>query len=806
MKRFVSTVLTLLMGLSIVAAYGYERIVLIEEFTSATCPPCVRGSENMNKVVDSREGVLSIRYHMNWPAPGDPFNVHNSAENMARRSYYGVQGIPHAVVCGKTEVNPASDLAGLQNAIQNWKSQPTPLSITVAEDRTDPNNVQVTVEVTSESDLSGLQLRVAVVARLVELPNLPQTLPRSNGETEFYDAMLDMLPDATGTSFSINAGETKSFTFNYAMGSGELWPEGQIYVIAFVQNDQTKEVLQAGTDLVEYGVTLQAMQQYLRVDPESEVTAQVQVVNPYNQDLTVVFSVDQGKSRIPTGWDAVVDLDTLSLPAGQQQTVTLTISAPAEADYANVVVKAKTLVTDGIGRTETVEFGCLSNATRYIAFPLLGWGSSTVEGLKSLPDYGDYVTLVPPSSFTPGFLNAYPLEDFDAILVFTDYFTRGFISANVFDGVGIPLRNAITAAMQEGKGVWISAELDVVFAWSNQYGSSHAQNFWQNVVGIRSDGDPILRVQTDNQGRITGVLPFTIMGETGDSVGDGVEIGFNSMPNWQQLPFVIFTENFAPVRNDVVEVFYDDDGRLMGIRREDPQTGGRLVYMGFPLHGTSDIADVGKLMQQTMRWITHGSTAPKPPTIAAPAELKFGDVQVGDTKMLSAEIRNVGNEPLEITDMTLYDDDQVFTITNLPSFPLTLQPGEQITLEITFAPKQSMEYIAMLVITSNDPNNNPYSIVLNGRGAGTAGVVVNQASPHKLTVREIAGSEIEITWSGAVLKRLEIRDLHGRVLHRFTDLQTQRWIWQAEGMPSGTYFLRATTEAGTTVVPFQIVR
>ncbi len=805
MKRLVSVLTLVFSALFVFQLYSYERIVLIEEFTSATCPPCVRGSENMNKVVDPSNGILSIRYHMDWPAPNDPFNLHNYAENMARRTYYGVGGIPHAVVCGQTEVNPASDLKGLQQAIQHWQSRSTPLNITVAEDRSDPNNVQVTVTVKSDEALQGLTLRVAVVARFVELPDLPDQLANSNGETEFYDAMLDMLPDADGTDFNIAAGETKTFTFNYAMGSGELWPEGQIYVTAFVQNDQTKEVLQAGTDLVEYGVTLQALQRYLWVDPQDEVSTQVTVINPYSdKDLTVLLSVDENRSLLPLGWEAAVSMDTISLAAGQQQTFTLSIVAPAEAGYANVVVKVKVQVPDGVGRTETVEVGCMSNATRYLAFPLLGWGTATVTGLTGLPDYGDYVTLVPPSQVTPDFLTAYPLEDFDAVLFFTDYFSRGFLSANVFDELGVPLRNGITAAIQEGKGVWISTELDIYFAWDQQYGSSHAQNFWQNVVGVRSNGGPIMRVQTDNQGRITGVLPFTIEGQQGDSVGDGITLSYNQMTNWQQVPFVIFTENFTPVSNDVIAVFQDDEGQLMGIRREDPQSGGRIVYTGFPLHGTSDIAAVGQLMEQVMRWITAGKTAPKPPTISAPAELQFGEVAVGSSKTMTADIANVGNEPLEITGMTLYDDDQVFTILNAPSLPLTLQPGEKVTLEIQFQPKQTAEYVSMLIIESNDPRNNPYSIVLSGRGAGATGVAIEQ-EPKALQVRVIPDDRVEFRWEGVPIVNAEIRDIRGRLVHQFGSVSASVWRWDIRDVPSGTYFVRIETARKSVVIPFQIV-
>ncbi len=689
MKRVISLIVAVLSVVFISQLYGYERIVLIEEFTSTTCQGCVKGSENMNKVVDPGNGILSLRYNL-----GDPFRIESYNELAIRSPYYAIPYIPYAMVCGQTRLSP--HLQELQQAIQRWKSRPTPLEITVVEDRSNPSNVRVTVTVRSDESLQGLTLRVAVVVRFVELPDLPDKLPYSNGETEFYDTMLDMLPDAEGTDFSIAAGETKTFTFNYAMGSGELWPQGQIYVTAFVQNDQTKEVLQAGTDLVEYGVTLQALQRYLWVDPQGEVSTQVTVINPYSdKDLTVLLTVDEDRSLLPQGWEATVSMDTISLAAGQQQTFDLAIAAPAGAGYANVVVKVKVQVpvADGIGRIDTFKLWCLSRSARYILFSLFGWEIAPVARLVAMPEYGNYAATVP-LSLTPEFLSGYPLDNFDAVVVFA----RGMeLSSGEFDAVGTPLRDGIRVAMQQGKGVWIATGLGVFNAWHPVYGSKHAQDFWENVVGVRSSGDLVLRVQRDNQGRITGVLPFTVEGQQGDSVGDGITISYNTLSAWQARSYVFYTESFTPVSSDVVGVFYDDEDRLMGIRREDPQSGGRIVYTGFPLYPrTLDTSAVERLIKQVMRWIT----------------------------------------------------------------------GK--------------------------------------RGGDVAGMTVEQES-QDLRLHIVPDDRVEFRWEGTPIVNAEIRDIRGRLVHRFGAVPSAIWQWDIRDVPSGTYFVRVETAKKSVVTPFQIV-
>jgi hypothetical protein len=55
-----------------------KKYVLIEEFTSATCPPCAPASEALNQTVNPAAGIISVRYHMYWPQPtNDPFYLAN---------------------------------------------------------------------------------------------------------------------------------------------------------------------------------------------------------------------------------------------------------------------------------------------------------------------------------------------------------------------------------------------------------------------------------------------------------------------------------------------------------------------------------------------------------------------------------------------------------------------------------------------------------------------------------------------------------------------------------------------------------
>src|SRR5207247_1455521 len=86
-----------------------NRVVLVEMFTGAECPPCVAADlayDGMGRTYKPTE-VLRLQYHLNIPFP-DPLS---NAVALARQKYYGVNGTPAAFVNGKT-IDDAGGPAG----------------------------------------------------------------------------------------------------------------------------------------------------------------------------------------------------------------------------------------------------------------------------------------------------------------------------------------------------------------------------------------------------------------------------------------------------------------------------------------------------------------------------------------------------------------------------------------------------------------------------------------------------------------------------------------------------------------------
>jgi hypothetical protein len=174
---------------------------------------------------------------MNWPDPGnDPFYYYNSTENNARRSYYGVDYIPHFFVDGDVDgeyqYNIWDDLIEDESAI----SSPLVMSISGSYDE-DELAGEFTVSIYAESDPNQLSLKLRVA--LTET-HIRYVAP--NGLTRHDQVFRQMIPSTSGEPFSIEPGETLEFTYDFETPSPLIADECRL--VAFVQSDRNRRIVQ----------------------------------------------------------------------------------------------------------------------------------------------------------------------------------------------------------------------------------------------------------------------------------------------------------------------------------------------------------------------------------------------------------------------------------------------------------------------------------------------------------------------------------------------------------------------------------
>jgi hypothetical protein len=226
---------------SLVLAGVQRENVLLEEWTSSTCPPCAGNNPTIDAFVEANFGtIVPVKYHMNWPAPGnDPMYLYNPTQANARRFYYGVNGVPHVIMGGEVHpVYPYTTPGSLQDSYDLQMSKGTPLEISVTDTRVTGDSIRadVTLNLVAPLPAGDHYLRVMAVERWIHYASPPGT----NGEADFYDVFRKAYPDIIGTTIPITTG-TYNYSFTYPIDMA-VWVDSMIYSIAFVQDDATKIV------------------------------------------------------------------------------------------------------------------------------------------------------------------------------------------------------------------------------------------------------------------------------------------------------------------------------------------------------------------------------------------------------------------------------------------------------------------------------------------------------------------------------------------------------------------------------------
>jgi len=204
-----------LLFLSVSNLVSGDRMVLVERFTSSTCPPCASNNPIMDAFLNSVDAdkIVGISYHMNWPAPGnDPMYAYNQGDNNARRSFYGINSIPEARMDGLIIVLPPYSQPTLQSFFDSRTNLLSPVTVVVT-DSTFGDSVRVRARIYCEIMLTNPNaiLHFAVVENHIHYAVPPGT----NGETDFYDVMRKMMPNGNGSAITLYPGQTYTIDRTY---------------------------------------------------------------------------------------------------------------------------------------------------------------------------------------------------------------------------------------------------------------------------------------------------------------------------------------------------------------------------------------------------------------------------------------------------------------------------------------------------------------------------------------------------------------------------------------------------------------
>ncbi len=305
-----------------VALQTVQRIPLVEELTSSTCPPCA----SLNQVFDPfllnqvnanepGSGVAAVRYQMNWPNPGTDPSYNN--DGYQRRQFYGTTGIPDEYLDAQA-FSPTS-MSSYTAAASKVAYVDIDLTFEV-----DSLSVTGTAIVTPYANISGpVKLYMAVTEDHYTYNG------GTTSQKEYYYVMRKMLPNGNGNTLSnITAGTpitvSKSYTFdigNPAQGNYELWGQHpKLTLVAWVQNTSTQEVYQAAFANAEVDTTGAGQNNTGIYEDVADIGLKV-YPNPFTDQTNLVYNLDKSENVTITLFntlgEAVYVNNLGNMPAGR---------------------------------------------------------------------------------------------------------------------------------------------------------------------------------------------------------------------------------------------------------------------------------------------------------------------------------------------------------------------------------------------------------------------------------------------------------------------------------------------------------
>lgn len=237
------------------------RVALVELFTGAQCPPCVAADIAFDaalKTYRPRDVVL-LQYHQHIPGP-DPLTNEDTEK---RFRYYQGRGVPSTFVDGGTNLplgggKDAGQQSYLQltDALKGQLDKGTAAKIDLKARKTG-DSIVITAEVSDLKEASEeTKLRLALVEEVVRYPG-------NNGQRFHHHVVRSMPGGVDGLvlkspkekqEVKVNLTELKKTLAEYLEKANAKRPFydddrplglTHLFVVAFIQNDKTKDVIQA---------------------------------------------------------------------------------------------------------------------------------------------------------------------------------------------------------------------------------------------------------------------------------------------------------------------------------------------------------------------------------------------------------------------------------------------------------------------------------------------------------------------------------------------------------------------------------
>jgi hypothetical protein len=587
---FLRTVLIILAILPSITSAQSPRKVLIETFSNASSNESRRqdaifGDEFMQRPF-RHSRIVPLGFHTGSPG-WDEINAGNRTLHNTRTAFYGITQVPALRINGAIPVptgghapgSPA-DTDAVKSAVAALDGTMSPITITISSQVAD-DTLRGTVRVTTSEALAGKRLYVVAVEPKVQVDELVNK--------QLFDVRyvpLKIYPDEKGSDLTLAAGETREIIVSHPVDYVNVTTAA--YIVAFVQDTATKEVLQA-----EHSTNIPS----IATDSRTEEITTVSGMHEWTGSIgTTQTSRCRVSTRVvaPEGWshEVIIDGTTFTgakeidfeggVPKSLRVRLIPSESSPCRKGYVSITIYPPGNSNGYLNRWFTLVAG---------HFETLLVIRDAMRGL-TLDSYSYALDSI---GRTYAYCHEEPeqekLFDFSKhVLVFTA--GKTVLSPDDVARLRTVLENGGRMLLM---GPEIGYGIADPFA-AGAYGFSRDTAFLHDYLHAGY-------VQDDGMSR-------TVYGVGSDPVADGKTLIIND-PDANSTVQNNDTPDELEPRDGATPIFYYDAEmkRVAGIRYADGRN--RLIYLGFGIEGIPGTEEYRELLRRSIEWLTTASSVEK---------------------------------------------------------------------------------------------------------------------------------------------------------------------------------------------------
>ncbi len=222
-----------------------RKNVLLEISTGTWCANCPAAARGADQLHQESKKIGIIEYH------GGGIDNYKNDESISRINYYNIQGFPTAILDGTKIITGGSRDGNKYESYVNIYNKlidvPTVVDMEMSVKRTDETSYKITVIANEvyKYYTSDLKLRIAV-----NESNIEESWQSMN-KLDFVNRDMVDTPGGIDVNFSENS--TATFNFTFTLPDDVVRENCE--VVAFIQYDQTKEVVNTVVDTLSKKIT-----------------------------------------------------------------------------------------------------------------------------------------------------------------------------------------------------------------------------------------------------------------------------------------------------------------------------------------------------------------------------------------------------------------------------------------------------------------------------------------------------------------------------------------------------------------------